>query len=481
MRPRARYSTQKLVVISCSLIVLAAVYAASTWAASELDIPKPTDPLKPAPPPPHLEASIVNLEVRVPAEDLATAVDEGFPQVASREDDWNDAGTLGERGDVRFLYRVVRGSFRYRMEHDQFHVSFDQVRYRIWARKSQGDGFVEGRCGHGDDPPKRLNLAARSALSWSDRWRLRSKTTFDEPVFVEPCLLTGLDFDATPVLKAVLQPRLAALAQSIDRIVRERTEAKQRAETVWQKLQEPIEFAPNQWLEFHPRDARVSPITSNGTLVLLTSVNLVMEPRIVTGQKPDTVAIPLPPLQLAPLPLEGFHLALPITIDYGRINQRLEQEMLGQEFQTPVGDTMKVEGVQLYGSGDKLILALRVSGGVNGTLYATGTPVFDEGLGMLRFVDLDFTMDTRNVLVRSANWMFHQNILSSLKSQAYIDLSGQLQTLRSRLTSALTRDLGPNARLEGEVTSLRPRGVYPTAGGVEVHIVADGAMWVELR
>ena len=252
-----------------------------------------------------------------------------------------------------------------------------------------------------------MNLAARSVLSWSDRWRLRSRTTFDEPVFVEPCLLEGLDYDATPVLKAVLQPRLAALAQSIDRIVRERTEAKQRAEMVWQKLQEPIELTPNQWLEFHPRDARISPITSNGTLVLLTSVNLVMEPKVVSGPKPDIAVIPLPPLQLAPLPLEGFHLALPITVDYPRINQRLEQEMVGQQFQTPVGEDVKVEGVQLYGSGDRLILALQVSGGVNGNLYATGTPVFDEGLGTLKFVDLDFTVDTRNVLVKSANWMFH--------------------------------------------------------------------------
>jgi len=460
---------------------LSAFCAASAWAAAELDIPKPTDPLVPAPLPPALEASVVNLEVRLTAEGLAAAVDEGFPQVAARESDWSEAVTLGEREDIRFLYRVVRGSFRYRMDHDQFRVSFDQVRYRVWARRNQGDGFVEGRCGHGDDPPRRLNLSARSALSWSDRWRLQSQTTFDEPVFVEPCLLTGLDVDATPVLKAVLQPRLAALAQSIDRIVRDRTEAKKRAETVWQKLQEPVEFAPNQWLQFHPRDARVSPITSNGTLVLRTSVNLVMAPRIVNGSKPDSVAMPLPALQMTPLPLEGYHLALPITVDYGRINQRLEQEMIGQEFQTPVGDTLRVEGVQLYGSGDKLILALQVSGGVNGTVYATGTPVFDEGLGMLRFVDLDFTLDTRNVLVKSANWMFHQDILSSLRSQAYIDLSGQLQTLRSRLTSALTREMGPNARLEGEVTSLRPRGVYPTAGGVEVHIIAEGSMWVELQ
>ena len=481
MRPHFPDSTQRWYKTVFYSIVLLHACAISAGAASQLEIPKPTDPLKPAPPPPGVEASVVNLEVRLPAEELASAVDEGFPQVAAHEDDWNDAGTLGDRADVRFLYRVVRGSFRYRMEQGQFHVWFDKVRYRIWARKNQGDGFVEGRCGHGDDPPKRVNLAARSVLSWSDRWRLRSRTTFDEPVFVEPCLLEGLDYDATPVLKAVLQPRLAALAQSIDRIVRERTEAKQRAEMVWQKLQDPIELTPNQWLEFHPSDARISPITSNGTLVLLTSVNLVMEPKVVSGPKPDIAAIPLPPLQLAPLPLEGFHLALPITVDYPRINQRLEQEMVGQQFQTPVGEDVKVEGVQLYGSGDRLILALQVSGGVNGNLYATGTPVFDEGLGTLKFVDLDFTVDTRNVLVKSANWMFHENILASLKSHAYIDLSGQLQSLRSRLETALTRDLGPNARLEGEVTTLRPRGVYPTAGGVEVHIVAEGSLWVELR
>jgi hypothetical protein len=428
-----------------------------------------------------LEASVVNLEVRLPAEGLATAIDEGFPHVAAREDDWNDAATLGEREDTRFLYRIVRGSFRYRMDHDQFAVWFDQVRYRVWARRPEGDGFVEGRCGHGDDPPKRLNLAARSALTWSDRWRLQSQTTFEEPVFLEPCRLAGLDLDATPLLKAVLQPRLAAVGERIDRIVRERTEAKKRAETIWQKLQEPFEFAPDQWLMFHPREARVSPISSNGTLVVQTSVNLVMEPRIVNGSKPDNGSMPLPALQLAPLRLEGFHLALPITVDYAQINRRLEQDMVGQEFRTPVGDTVQVDGVQLYGSGDKLILALRVSGAVNGTMYTTGTPVFDENRGVLKFMDLDFTVDTRNVLVRSANWMFHKNMLASLRSEAFIDLSGQLQTLRSRLATALRRELGPDARLEGEVLTLRPRGVYPTTGGVEVHMVAEGSMWVELQ
>jgi hypothetical protein len=179
--------------------------------------------------------------------------------------------------------------------------------------------------------------------------------------------------------------------------------------------------------------------------------------------------------------MEGFRLALPITVDYGRINQRLGQEMIGQEFRAPTGDIVKVEGVQLYGSGDKLILAMRMSGGINGTVYATGLPLFEEGLGLLRFADLDFTVDTRNVLVRSANWMFHENILATLRSEAFIDLSGQLQTMRSRLETALQRDMGPAGRMQGEVTALRPVGIYPVEGGVEVHMVAEGSMWVELK
>ena len=183
MRPQASSAATWLVIL-CGSLLLPAVGATRTQAASQLDIPKPTDPLKPAPPPPALEPSIVNIDVRVSAEELAAAVDEGFPPVAAREDDWNDAGTLGDRDDIRFLYRLVRGSFRYRMTRDRFDVWFEQVRYRVWARRNDGQAVVEGRCGHGDDPPKRVNLDSHSALIWSDQSRLQSNTTFEEPVFI---------------------------------------------------------------------------------------------------------------------------------------------------------------------------------------------------------------------------------------------------------------------------------------------------------
>ena len=103
LRPHSPSSKHTWFGIFCCSMWLSVFCAASTWAAAELDIPRPTDPLIPAPPPPAVEASVVNLEVRLTAEGLAAAVDEGFPQVAARENDWSEAVTLGEREDILVL------------------------------------------------------------------------------------------------------------------------------------------------------------------------------------------------------------------------------------------------------------------------------------------------------------------------------------------------------------------------------------------
>ena len=455
--------------------------ATSALGGSRADIPKPTDRLQPPPSPPAVAPSVANLEVILPAEELADAADQSFPAVAAKEDGWNDAQTLPGRDDMRYLYRLVRGPFTYRMDQDRFEMRFDQIRYRIWVRQGEEGSAVDSQCGHGADPPKQLRVIARSQLSWSDRWTLQSKTTIEPAEFLEPCRLRELNVDVTPLVQSVLEPKLTSLAETIDRTIRERTESKQRAETIWRKLQEPIELSPDQWLLFNPRDMRVSPIHSHGTLLLRTSVNLVMEPRVSRSARPSVTQTPLPLLQLSPTALEGFHLALPMRTDYGRINSRLAQLMVGEVIDATPGEPLTITGVELYGSGDKLILALRVTGGFNGTLYAAGVPVFDEASRTVRFVDLDFTVDTRHVLVNAINRFGHETLLERLRSEAHIDLAEPMDRLQMRLNGALTRELAPGIRLEGVISTLRPHRIYPVDGGVEVQLVADGFMRLNLR
>lgn len=463
---------------SAALILLIGV--SNAWGGDRVDIPKPTGRLQPAPSPPALEQSVVRLEITLPVEELALLVNETLPQVSAKEDGWTDPMSVPERDDLRFLYRLVRGPFTYRMSQNRLELKFDEIRYRVWARQTRPDAVVDSRCGHGDDPPKRVQVAAHSALSWSEDWRIRSATTFDPPAFLEACQLRELNLDGATLLQPLIQTRLKKLAETIDRKLEERNASKQRAETVWKKLQEPFELNRNRWLAFNPRDAQASPITSSGGLAVSTAVNLAMHPQIV-GVKPAATDVPLPPLKLAPTGQDDFRLVLPVFADYGKINTRLEQKLVGQRFDTPVGEDLVIAGAELYGSGEKLIVALRVTGGVNGTLYAAGIPVFDEPTRSLKFTDLDFTVDTRNVLVRSASRLAYDALIEKMKSEVSVDLSEPLTLMQSRLNAALSRELAPGARLEGSMTKLRPGGIYPVEGGVEAHVVAQGSIRLIFR
>ena len=228
-------------------------------------------------------------------------------------------------------------------------------------------------------------------------------------------------------------------------------------------------------LVLNPQDAQVSPIVSDDA-VIHTSVNLILKPEIRKGTLPTVEERPLPPLRLAPTSLEGFHLVVPVVADYAVINRRMQQRLVGQEFRPPVGDPVEVTSAQLYGSGDHLIIELGVTGGMNGKLYATGKPVYDSQTRILRFENFDYTTDTRNVVVHSADSLFHQDLLTRIEPETRIDLSNRIEGLRSQLESLLTQEIEPGLRLEATVSKLDALGIYPVPGGVEVQIVADGLL-----
>jgi hypothetical protein len=77
--------------------------------------------------------------------------------------------------------------------------------------------------------------------------------------------------------------------------------------------------------------------------------------------------------------------------------------------------------------------------------------------------------------------MVRDNILAQLEPHTRIDLSEHVGALRSRLARALTRQVAPDTWLEGSVTGLQPRAIYPVPGGVEVQVIADGSLQLSVR
>ena len=449
---------------------------------SRVMIPKPTEPLKPPPPAPTVEQSVVHLPISLPVNELAFAAEAAVPPEAAKEEAWLDGGILPDHSAFQYRYRLVRGPLTLQAIENRLLTRFPEIQYRMAVRMDLREGgVIEDGCGYGTDPPKRLRLTAQSILSWTDAWRVASATSFDPPEYLDPCRLMNLDADVTPLVRMLVEQRLRSVAGAIDAKVLERSESKKNMETIWRNLQEPVELAPDFWLHLNPVTAQISPITSEGEQTFKTSLSLRLEPRAHFGSRPSPRDHPLPPLQLSPLSLEGFHLSVPVVADYSVLNDRLEHRLVGRELPSSFGETVTIVSVQLYGSGEDLILELGVTGTVNGKLYAKGRPRFDEKTRSLTFEHFDYTVDTKNVLVHMGNWLLREDILHRVKPYLDVDLSDRLEALRRRMSAGLNRELAPRIWLEGEVMTLRPSAIYPVANGVGMLLLADGALELSVR
>ena len=448
----------------------------SSPAESPLAIPKPTAPLLPPPPPPAIEPSVVNLAVSASLQHVAQAVQASFPIHHQHEDEWMPGKRLLAGAPFEYRYYLWRGPAQFKLTGSQLLTEFPDVRYRIAARLAQADGPARtGTCGYGDEWPRHLRLTATSLLTWTESWRLHTTTTFGPPTLADDCRLAPVMADVGPLLTAGLNERLPQLAAAIDRTVAEQAEAKQRAEVIWQRLQEPVELKRGMWLAYRPSGALAGPIATEGEATVRSVVSLVFNPIITLGTKPALPPTSLPPLQLGrPAAAEGMHLGIPIYMSYEELNRRLLPQVVGEEIRPPVGAPIKVTGLEVYGSGDRLIAAVTVTGGVNGTLYLAGQPSLDPGTQILEFRGFNFTMETKNVLAKSTDRLMHDAILEKVLPDTKIDLRDRFEELRNRIERQLTRELVPGTWLEGSVSRMEPRGLYPTQNGLEVQLVVDG-------
>lgn len=458
----------------CTLVVLLGL--TSSPADSPLVIPKPSDPLLPPPPPPAIEPSVVNLTLSASLQHVAQAVQTSFPIHHQHEDEWLPGKRLLEGASFEYRYYLWRGPAQFRLTGNQLVTEFPDVRYRVAARLAQSEGQVRtNTCGYGDQWPRHLRLTATSLLTWTESWRLHTTTTFGPPTLADDCRLAPVIADVVPLLTAGLNARLSTFAAAIDRTVAEQAEAKQRAEVIWQQLQEPVELKRGMWLAYQPSDAQAGPITTEEEATVRSVVRLVFNPIITLGTKPDLTHTPLPALHLGqPAAEEGVHLRIPLHISYEELNRRLRPQVVGEEIRPPVGAPIRVTGLEVYGSGDRLIAAVTVAGGVNGTLYLAGQPSLDPDTQILEFRGFNFTMDTRNVLARTIASRGHDAIVEKVLPDTKIDLRDHFEELRNQIDRQLTRELVPGTWLQGSVSRIEPRGLYPTLNGLEIQLVVDG-------
>jgi hypothetical protein len=145
---------------------------------------------------------------------------------------------------------------------------------------------------------------------------------------------------------------------------------------------------------------------------------------------------------------------LPVETSYSELSRLFTKEMRGMLLYDGKKKVV-LDSISLWQSEGKLSIGLLTSGAVKGWIYLKGYPKYDQEKEELFIDELDYQVETKNVLVKSINWLLSGKILPLIKENARYPLKKDLEMLRKDLNKELDQyKLTDQAKLRFKLQTL---------------------------
>ena len=317
-------------------------------------------------------------------------------------------------------------------------------------------------CGTNEDEPRpRLAVVLEAPITLTADWRIQARSRVARVAAAsseerDRCEVTFAGFDVTGRMEEAAREFLGENTETIDSIVRA-ADVRPSFVAWWDILREPIELDDEVWLEIRPEAIRRGPIHGIGDEVTVDA-NLRARPRVSVGDRPETWPRELPELEEGPV--EGaLDILIEARAEYPAATRLLNEALSGQEVEA-AGGRLEVRSLTVTGiGGGRLALETEVAGDVEGRLFLVGTPSYDADDGQVHIPDLNFSVETSNLLVHGASRALHTQLVTFLRGRARWPVGDAVDWAAERLREGLNRSLADGVVLEGTVDHVRILGV----------------------
>ena len=147
----------------------------------------------------------------------------------------------------------------------------------------------------------------------------------------------------------------------------------------------------------------------------------------MVGQEPknsfDAAKIVLKPVASIP---ENTTASVVAVSTYESASKIVTKNFQGQEFASG-SRKIVVQKVDLWQKDGKMIIALDVLGSINGTIYLSGIPNYNPISKEIYFDQMDYVLNTKGILTKSANWLLQGTILRKIQENCRYSIKGNLE------------------------------------------------------
>lgn len=411
--------------------------------------------------------SKVHIPVRINIREVEQSLNRQLDGVIFEDNDLHD-------GD-RMMLRAVK------KERLQLTIDSQQIRYALplllWIKYDAGITDVEAS--------GEIILDMSTSFRVTPDWRILTETELEGHQWVrEPKLRLGaMSVSVGGVLDLILRNGSDYLTDNIDQQVSKSLNLEEIILDVWRQMNEPMLVSQeyNTWLTVNPVRLAMTPLHSEQKQAAST-ILIEARPYIKLGVRPVSQALPaLPPLEFVSEADDDIFLLVDTEVTYLEAERIAKSQLVGETFESG-NRSVTVEDIEIYGSGDHLVVNTSLSGSYNGSVFLEGVPAYNPRRNTVEIKDLQFTLSTANFLHKSAGWLLKSTIKRKIQENMSFLLDYNLDDMKEELQHQIdSYPLSEGLVLNGTIDDLGILDVFLTEKAIRVAIGLTGQVAIDVN
>ena len=298
---------------------------------------------------------------------------------------------------------------------------------KIWAKFKYGTEFL------GLNDTREINLNGTITLNSKTHltnWKLSTNSKLEDFEWSESpsILVAGKNVPITYIINPTLSIFKSKIAKKIDKAIDETCDFKPQVLAVLEKLSTPFLTSEQYetWFKMVPMELYVTEAKLSKSKITL-NMGLKCNMQTMVGQEPkngfDAAKIILKPVASIP---ENTTASVVAVSTYESASKIVTKNFQGQEFASG-SRKITVQKVDLWQKDGKMIIALDLLGSINGTIYLSGIPNYNSITKEIYFDQMDYVLNTKGILTKSANWLLQGTILRKIQENCRYSIKGNLE------------------------------------------------------
>jgi hypothetical protein len=317
-------------------------------------------------------------------------------------------------------------------------------------------------------------------------WKLNTKTEFKSLDWREsPTIsIAGKNIAITYLINPALKLFKSKIEKNIDETIKKSMDFKPNVLDALEKICTPSEMSPDyeSWLRIVPLELYTTDAVLKKELITF-DMGLKCHIETLVGQKPATKfnrnTIILQPVSKMPDKISANIVAVSTYKDASKV---MTKNFLGQEFGSG-SKKVTVQNVALWHKEGKMVIALDLLGSINGTIYLAGFPQYNEATKEIFFDQLEYAIDTKNKLIRTANWLASGYVLKKIQESCRYSIKPNLEEGKKNMLHYMTNfSPMPGVFVNGKMSDIEFKKVQLTNKAIiaflsvsgQVNVTVDG-------